>query len=695
MSILELLNKVFSVLEKHVDIIIAFLVLSIIFVMIVPIPEIALDMLITINIALSVLIFLLTIFTTDILQLSIFPSLLLITTLFRLSLNVSSTRLILGGGSAGRIVKAFGVVVTGNNYIVGAIIFIIIIVVQFVVITNGSGRVAEVAARFTLDALPGKQMSIEADLSSGLINEKQAKKRRDVLQQEAEFYGAMDGANKFVKGDAIVGIVIVIINFLGGVLISSVNGGGINEALSSYAILTIGDGLVSQIPALLISVSAGILVTRTTTDQNLGQDVAEQLLGLPEVILMVAGVVLLLGFVPGIPFLPFTIMAALIGGAGYLLLQDKISKEEVAKQQVIKKTKSEPIPQKTTEEQMLESARIEPLELEIGLSLLSLVNKSDGKDLVARLLNVRKQIAGELGVISKSIRLKDNMNIDENEYRINIKGNTVGSGTVYPNQLLVMNPTGGSIDVPGIDVVEPVFNLNAKWITKNNRNQAEKLGYTVIDDITVLITHVKEVIKQNAHELISNQEVKMIIDSLKDENNVIIDELIPDIFTISQVTKILKNLIKEYVPINDIITILETLLDNGRTTKDIEQLTEYVRASLGRTIVNAFIDENNTLTVMTLNPELEKMVAENMKKSFQGTYSVVDPNTNTIMLKSIDELVQKSNLKQKNAVVVTSPKIRAAFKKLIQIPYPKLQVLSLNEIPNDVYINVVGMVKNK
>jgi len=663
----------------------------VIFVIILPIPEFLLDILLAINISLAILILLLTVFSKHVLELSIFPSLLLITTLFRLSLNVSSTKLILATGSAGQVINAFGNFVTRGDYIVGAIVFIIIIIVQFLVITNGAGRVAEVTARFTLDAMPGKQMSIDADLGAGLISEEEAVSRRTMLQQEAEFYGAMDGASKFVKGDAIAGIIIVLINFIAGLVIGMVRFNlGADAAINQYGILTIGDGLVSQIPALLISVSSGILITKVNTNTAIGEDMTAQLFSSSRVMYMVAATLGVMAVIPGMPTVAFASIGLVAGVAGYLI-NESDKNQMVLQEEVPEIEDIAPTPEQT-QAKVVESVRVEPLEIEIGLGLISLTSTKNSEDLFERIVTVRKQIASELGLIIKPIRLKDNMYLEQNTYIIKIHGDKVSEGQLYPNEYLVMNPNGNDISLPGRNVVEPVFGLDAMWISNNSKSNAESMGYTVIDAVTVLITHLKEIIKLHGHQLLTAQEVSMVLEVLKEDNDVIINEVIPNTITVSLFTKLLKNLLREGVPINNIIKILETVAENSRVVQDLETLTEFVRAALSRTIVSKYLTSQGSLNVITLNHTIEKMIADNAQKTFLGTIAMIAPDVNTAILQQVQQISERAAILQEEAVIVTSPQIRSMFKKIVEIPFPHLAVLSLNEIPNDVNINVIGMV---
>ncbi|WP_242950710.1 flagellar biosynthesis protein FlhA [Clostridium grantii] len=663
-------------------------VMGIIAIIIIPLPPAILDILLVFNITFSLIIFILTMFTTSILELSVFPTLLLVTTLFRLGLNVSSTRLILSQGEAGTVITAFGSFVTGDNYIVGAIIFLIIVLIQFIVITNGAGRVAEVAARFTLDAMPGKQMSIDADLNAGTITDAQAKKRREDLQREADFYGTMDGASKFVKGDAIAGIVIVIINFLGGIAIFSLQKGmSVSEAVAQFGLLTIGDGLVGQVPALLISIATGILITRSNSKSSFGSELTKQLFAMWKVIAIVSGLLLAIGTVPGFPAFPFYVMAIITAGIAYLLYQDqKNGPKEIEER--IQENETEEAPPSEVKVDGLES-----LEIEISYDLIPLVDKEAGGDLVQRISAMRRQIANEMGIVIRPIRIRDNLMLSHNEYLIKIRGNDVARGTIVHNRLLVMDPGSDSIDIQGIPTVEPAFGLPAVWVEKSEQDLAEMKGYTVVDPTTVLITHLKEIIKQNSHELITRQDVKELVDSVKEENSAVVEELIPELLSLGEVQKILQNLLREKVSVRDMVTILETLADYAINTKDVELLTEYVRYKLGRSIVLDYLDGDKKLNVITLHPQLEKLLSDNVQKSIQGSFPAIDPNINTKILQKIHSNIENLAMQGKEGVILAAPKIRPAFKRMIEIAFPKVAVISLNEIPNYIDIEAVGMVK--
>ncbi|MDO6355420.1 flagellar biosynthesis protein FlhA [Caloramator sp. CAR-1] len=674
-------------LKANIDVLIAFVIILIVLMIIIPLPTWLLDIFLALNMSISLVILLLTMFTTEVLEFSVFPTLLLITTLFRLGLNISSTRLILGQGQAGQIIEAFGNFVVGGNYVVGFILFIIIVVIQFVVITNGAGRVAEVAARFTLDAMPGKQMSIDADLNAGIITEEEAKQRRKKLQQEADFYGAMDGASKFVKGDAIAGVVIVLINIIGGVLIGSIFGGlSAFDALKKYALLTVGDGLVSQIPALLISTASGIIVTRSAGDSTLGKELAGQFTSYPKVLGIASAILAILGLIPSLPNLLFLSLSAACGFSSYVLTKD--SKGEMNLETKIEDIK----PEKREPENVMQYLNVEPLEIEIGYGLIPLADVSSGGDLLDRIAGVRRQLALEMGIIVQPIRIRDNLQLATNEYAIKIKGTVVGKGEILVNHYLAIDVLGDGIPIEGIKTVDPTFGLPAVWIPDNRKEEAEILGITVVDPTTVLVTHLTEIIKKHAHELLGRQEVKMIIDNIKENYSAVVEELIPGLLSIGEVQKVLQNLLKERVPIRDLVTILETLADHAVNTRDIELLTEYVRISLGRTICKNLVDENNTIRLLTLHPSLEQLISDNIQKSFQGSYPALDPDTTRRIFEAVQRLMEISDFYNGQPVILCSPKIRPAFRRMTELVFPNLFVLSMNEIPADVQIESLGMV---
>ncbi|EKS4342853.1 flagellar biosynthesis protein FlhA [Clostridium sporogenes] len=676
-------------IKNNIDIIAAFGVVGIVLMIIIPLPSGLLDVLLALNITLSVVIILITMFTTEVLQFSSFPTLLLITTLFRLGLNISSTRLILRDAYAGKIIETFGSLVTGGNYVIGIIIFLIIVIIQFVVITSGASRVSEVSARFTLDAMPGKQMSIDADLNAGLIDEQGAKEKRQNLQKEADFYGSMDGASKFVKGDAVAGLIITFINIIAGIIIGVVMlKMDIGTAAQTYIRLTIGDGLVGQIPALLISTASGILVTRSGSDENLGTVLSKQLTGFPKVLAIASVVLLFLAMIPGLPHLAFLILAIANAVAAYLLFKE--AKEQVIIQEEAQQMEITEIESKEPEN-VMNLVSVEPMEVEIGYGLIPLADESAGGDLLQRITSVRRQCAIEMGVVVQPIRIRDNLQLKTNEYIIKIRGTTITKGELMPNMLLCMDPTG-EVEIPGIKGIEPAFGLPAVWINKDQREEAELKGLTVVDPTTVMVTHLTEIIKNHSYELLGRQEVKLILDSMKEKYSAVTEELIPDLMTIGEIQKVLQNLLKERVSIKDMVTILESLADNSRNTKDIEVLTEYVRFSLARSICNPLIDENGALTVITLDPSIEQNINNNIQKSMQGSFPALDPDTTSSILNGLKQKLDEVYFYNNQAVVLVSPNIRPAFRRLIEMVFPAVNVLSLNEVPNDVEIRTEGVV---
>lgn len=616
--------------NRYTEIIVAFTVITIIGIIIIPMPSGLLDLLLVANISLGVIILLLTLFTKNVLEFSTFPTLLLITTMFRLALNISSTRLILSEGDAGHVINAFANFVTGNNYIVGAIIFIIIVIVQMLVVTSGASRVSEVSARFTLDAMPGKQMAIDADLNSGLIDEQTAKIRRLNLQREADFYGAMDGASKFVKGDAIAGIIITIINLVGGILIFSMQKGmGAMEALDKFGKLTIGDGLVSQIPALLISVASGILVTRSEDGQTFGKTVTDELFSVSRVILVSSVVLFVIAMVPAFPTIPFLIVSLVMGSMGYLIMEnEKAEARQAMKEEMTVNDKKD-----REREESFTSFHVEPISIEVGYGLIPLVDEGNDDNLINHITSIRKQCANELGIIISPIRIRDNLQLGPNEYIIKIKGNQISQGEVFINKYMVIDPGSTDFDLNGIKTKEPAFGLDAIWIEEKEREKADLKGYTIVEPVVVLVTHLKEIIKSNSADLLGRQEVKELLECIKEKYNVVIDELIPDILSLGEVQKVLQNLLRENVPIYDLVTILEVLADNGVVTKDIEVLTEYVRHALKRTITKRYLDAEGRLMVITIHPDLEELIGNNLRKTMSGSISVLEPNIVTRILR--------------------------------------------------------------
>lgn len=677
--------------RNNLDVLVAFGVIGIVLMIIIPLPTALLDILLAFNITLSIVIILITLFTTNVLQLSVFPTLLLVTTLFRLGLNISSTRLILTQADAGMIISAFGEFVVSGNYLVGIIIYLIIMIVQFMVITNGAGRVSEVSARFTLDAMPGKQMSIDADLNSGLIDETTAKKRRKDLQSETDFYGAMDGASKFVKGDAIASIIITIINIIAGILIGILSKNmDAGTAAQTYVKLTVGDGLVGQVPALLISTASGILVTRSGSEDNFGKTLATQLTGFPIACAIASAVMFFLGLIPSMPKIAFFLASAATGSLAFLLYKEAQKKEILEKS--TEEVESMELERKEPEN-VMNLISVEPMEVEIGYGLIPLADESSGGDLLQRIASVRRQCAIEMGIVVQPIRIRDNLQLKTNEYVIKIRGTIISSAELMASMLLCMDPTGENSDMQGIKTVEPTFDLPAVWINRDQREEAEIKGLTVVDPTTVMVTHLTETIKAHSYELLGRQEVKNIVDNVREKYAAVVDELIPDLMTIGELQKVLQNLLKEKVPIKDMVTIMESLADNSRSTKDLEVLTEYVRFALARTICNQIINEDRAVTVVTLQPELEDLVASNIQKSIQGSFPAIDPDKTTTIFNNIRQTIESVYFYNNQPVILVSPNIRAVFRRLCEMAFPHVMIVSLNEIPNDVEIRTEGVVQ--
>jgi flagellar biosynthesis protein FlhA len=680
-------------LYKNADIMVAAAVIAVVMIIIIPIPPVLLDILLTFSISFALVILLLTLFTTDTLQFAIFPSLLLMVTLFRLALNVSSTRLILSEGEAGSVIAAFGNFVAGDNYVVGLIIFIIITVIQFVVITNGAGRVAEVAARFTLDAMPGKQMSIDADFNAGLIDEEAARLRRSSLQREADFYGAMDGASKFVRGDAIAGIVIVLINILGGFAVGMLQlGMTMNEALQTFIRLTVGDGLVTQVPALLVSTAAGMLVTRSASDGSFGHDLTRQLFAFPRVMALTSAILLVFSVVPGIPFFPFFILAAAAGIVAWVLAEEE--KREARRGKTGQKGQEE---RRQEPENVSNLLAVEPLEIEIGYNLISLTDNSLGGDLLERITASRRQCALELGIVVQPIRIRDNLQLPSNTYIFKLKGNEIARGELRPGFYLAMNPlsAGPAAELNGIPTREPTFGLPASWIAAEKRETAQMQGYTVVDPATVLITHLTETIKAFAHELLGRQEVKGLVELVKEKQPAVIEELLPNLLTIGELQKVLQNLLRERVPIRDLVTIFEAVADQARTYRETDALTEYARQALSRTICNQYLSEDGKLHVITIDPRLEQKIAEALSSATLKPYPLLEPQTAQRLFAALAALAERETVRGRQPLVLTSSRIRMPFKRLAEKFLPALPVLSLHEIVPGVEVESVGMVNDE
>lgn len=684
--------KRFEKYTKNTDLLIAMGLIGVLAVMIIPLPAFMLDLSLTASLTLSLLILLVAIYTDRSLDFSIFPSLLLMTTLFRLALNVATTRLILTHGhqkgAAGQVIEAFGHFVVGDSYVIGFVVFVILVVINFIVITKGSGRVAEVAARFTLDAMPGKQMSIDADLNAGLINETEARQRRKDIEKEADFYGSMDGASKFVRGDAIAGIIITLINVVGGLLIGVFQQGlDLSTAAKTYTMLTIGDGLVSQIPALIISTAAGIVVTRNSSSQNLGGEMASQLLLKPRPVAVVAGIITLFGLIPGLPTIPFFVVGASLGGIAWMIFkfqEEKQLKDQAAKEEAEKKPKKENI------ESMLP---LDLVELEVGYGLINIVESDQSGDLLERIVSIRKQFALDMGLVVPSVHIRDNLQLQPGEYRVLIKGNKVGGGMLRPENMLAMDPGSVLSPVPGIATKEPAFGLDALWISKAQKEEAEIAGYTVVDLPTVMATHLTEIIRTHAHELFGRQEADALIENFKKNYPKVVQELIPDVLPLGSVVRVLQNLLREQVSIRDLLTIFETLADEGHKNKDLEVLTESVRKGLSRTITQKYMNEQSEINVMTLAPRVEELVSNSLLQTESGVQLVMDPRQAQGLLTQISKTIELHPEIAGQPILLTSATSRRHLFKLTNRFLPQVIVLSHNEISPDARIQAVGLVE--
>ncbi|MEH7126981.1 flagellar biosynthesis protein FlhA [Neobacillus drentensis] len=670
---------------KEISVLLA--VLLIVVMMVIPLPTILLDILLIINISLSITILLVGMNTKEPLDFSIFPSLLLLTTLFRLALNVSTTRSILSHGDAGHVVATFGEFVIGGNPVIGFIIFLILVIIQFLVITKGSERVAEVAARFTLDAMPGKQMSIDADLNAGMISEKDARARREKVGHEADFYGAMDGASKFVKGDAIAGIIILFINVIGGfVLGMTMMGMDFAEAASTFTLLSVGDGLVSQIPALLISTATGIIVTRAASDGSLGDDLTRQLFAYPKLIYVVAGCIALFGLVTPIGILLTWSIAGLLIFAAY-----KMQKAKDKEAEELEEMPELPIEEENSPENVLNLLQVDSLEFEFGLGLIPLADATQGGDILDRVIAIRKQIALELGLVIPIIRIRDNVNLESNEYMIKLKGNEIAQGEIFLNHFLMLVPDDEDHGIIGIETVEPTFGLPALWINDEMKRKAEIYGYTVVDATSVITTHLAETIKRYAHEILGREETKQLIDKLKETYPSIVEELVPSLLSIGQIQKVLQKLLKEKVSIRNLPVILETLADWAVFTKNPDYLTEYVRQSLSRQITQK-LTVGKMIQVITVNAQVEKMISENLQETEQGIYLTLDPQSIQQLVLSLNETIQQVVKVGIQPIIMTSPTIRMYVKQIVERINEDIPVISFNELESDVEVQNIGVV---
>lgn len=685
----SLLMTVKSSMVRYSDVTVAGAVIMMVVMMVIPLPPMLLDVLLAFNLSLALVILLVAMYALHPLDFSIFPSLLLLTTLFRLALNVSSTRLILLHGYAGQIIQQFGLFVVGGNPVVGFVVFLILVVIQFAVIVKGSERVAEVAARFTLDAMPGKQMSIDADLNSGLITEQDARLRRREIEREADFYGAMDGASKFVKGDAIAAIIITVINVVGGFIVGTAGMGlSWSESLQRFTLLTVGDGLVSQIPALLISTATGIVVTRAASEGNLGQDLLGQIFTQPRVLTIAAVVLGGFGLIPGLPALPFMILAAVFGTSAYSLHRSAAGRSREVEVPAAERAGGGP-------ESMNALLEVDPLEIELGYGLLPLADQQQGGDLMNRVAVIRRQTALDLGLILPLVRVRDNLQLPPKKYVVKLRGAEIGSGELLVDHFLAMDPGTADGAVEGIETTEPAFGLPARWVSAQNREEAELAGYTVVDPPSVLATHLTELIKRHAHELLGRQEVKGLLDNLKATTPAVIEELVPKLLTLGEVQKVLQNLLREGVSIRDLVTILEALADHATHTKDPGALTEYARQALGRTFTRRLPIRNGRLEAITLDPGLEQELASAVAQGEPGGYVAIDPNLVEELMDGFRSECRRLLSKGLQPVVICSPLVRFYLKRLTERVLPTLEFFSYSELAPDVQVVSIGTVSER
>ncbi len=674
---------------KRADVGVAVYLMAAIVMFIVPIPSILLDVFLAFNIALSLTILFVAMFSKDVLDMSFFPTMLLFTTIFRIALNTSSTRLILRDGDAGNVVATLGQVFGGGDLVIGVIIFLILILIQFMVINKGSERVSEVTARFTLDAMPGKQMAIDADLNTGAITDAEAKRRREKIQEEASFFGSMDGAVKYVKGDAVAGLIITVINVVGGIIMGMTRFDlEIGAALNKYAILTIGDGLVSQIPSLLISLSTGILVTKGSKDADFGSTLVKQLFGLPKALYLVGAMLSILGFVTTLNTILFVGMGLVFIIVGRTM-QGTLETASIEQEVDMEEAAAEEIRQPENVNSLLQ---VDPIELEFGYGIIPLADVNQGGDLLDRVVMIRRQIALELGTVVPIIRLRDNIQLNPNQYIIKIKGIQVSEGEILFDHYMAMNPGYVEEEITGIPTFEPSFHLPAIWITEGQRERAESLGYTVVDPPSIIATHLTEIIRQYISELLTRQDVQNLVNNLRETNPSLVEDLIPKQLGLGEVQKVLQNLLKEGISIRDLLTIAETLADYAPTTRDTDILTEYVRQSLKRAISTKYFPSHETTSVVTLDPKIEQEIMGSVKQTETGAFLNLDPARARSIIDSVGKEVKKLENLGKNPIVITSPIVRMYFKRLTEDYYKDLVVVSYNEVESNVELQSVGMV---
>ena len=674
---------------KKNDLFMGIYILSAVLFFIISIPSWLLDILLAFNIMVALIILFNSLYAKEVLDMAAFPTMLLFTTIFRISLNVSSTKMILRDGYAGHVVATFGEFVGGGNLVIGTIIFIVLIIVQFIVINKGSERVSEVTARFTLDAMAGKQMAIDSDLNTGAITDKEAAERRKKLQQENSFFGSMDGATKYVKGDATAGLIITAINLVGGIIMGMMyRGQSVNEALSTYAILTIGDGLCSQIPSLLISLSTGILVTKASSEGELGDEMVGQLFSIDRVLIMVGAALAFLGALTPLPiyiFVPLGILLIVYGRK----IKDKSGEATIEEMAEAEETEAQEI---RKPENVVSLLNVDPIELEFGYGIIPLADVNQGGDLLDRVVMIRRQIALELGAVVPIIRLRDNIQLNPNQYVIKIKGIQVSEGEILFDHYMAMNPGYVEEEITGIPTFEPSFHLPAIWITESQRERAESMGYTVVDPPSIIATHLTEVIRQHIAELLTRQDVQNLINNIKDNNSALIDELVPKLLGIGEIQKVLQNLLEEGISIRDLVTIFETLADHAAVTRDTDILTEYVRQSLKRAISGKYFPPNEVTNVITLDPKVEQEIMGAVKNTEQGSYLSLDPARTKAIMDSLGEELKKLEDMGKNPIVITSPIVRLYFKKLASDYYKDIIVISYNEVESNIELQSVGMV---
>lgn len=682
-------------LSRNSDLAVALGLVAILGVMVIPMPRFLLDILLSMGVAMSIVLLLTSVYATRALDFSIFPSLLLITTLFRLSLNVATTRVILlhgadlGTAAAGEVIQSFGEFVVGGNYAVGIVIFVILVIINFIVITKGAGRVAEVAARFTLDAMPGKQMAIDADLNAGLINEEEARRRRSEIAREADFYGAMDGASKFVRGDAIAGIMIVAVNIIGGITIGSLQKGmDLATAAQTFTLLTIGDGLITQIPALIISTAAGIIVTRTATSTNFSSEVSKQLLTNPKALGAAGGIMGFMALIPGLPKIPFFLLAAGLGGLAYQLSEKKKSEERAKKEQAEQEKFLKPASEKL--ENLLP---VDMLELEVGYGLINIVDAEQNGDLLERITNIRKQFALDLGIIVPPLRIRDNLELKPGDYQLMLKGVQIASGSLMVGHLLAMDPGNVGEPIAGVPTKEPAFGLDAIWVSPRQKEQATLAGYTVVDLSTVIATHLTEIIRSNANELLGRQELQTLIDTFKQTAPKVVEDLIPNVLSVGMVLKVMKNLLKEGVSVRDLRTILESLAEAASHQKDPTLLTEHVRTALARTITKKLVGSDGVIQLLTLDREIEETVASGIIQTDQGQQLSVDPEFVRDFVAQLNKRAMSLASQSSNTILLCSPLIRTHLKSLIDRFIPNVIVLSHNEITPNVNVKAFATVR--